>query len=327
MHKFAWSLSNSSLETPSTRIHLLQLNHITFTTSRVPPNTMAVVNYWSTPDSFAFLSSYGSGKLIKYIQETSHLDWSADECLTLLRRPQRTRLLDLAVRIKCGHLVYEKYDFEELKSFAEARGIDTLHYRKKWAFVKALEHADDTVAFPKFMQLPLEIRAGIYAYYFDADPAFVSPLLPSLALVSHQVRQEILPVFFRTCRFTIILEVGIDLGKAKVVCHPASAALISFARLTAREFGGINKLQLSVVDRNLPLVDDGIRINITISPSTNDYTIETFCIFAARRNYELSFEMYKAVHGVIAGIAARSGPSKLRKWDLTAIAGCLDREL
>ncbi|PPJ51337.1 hypothetical protein CBER1_08618 [Cercospora berteroae] len=114
-------------------------------------------------------------------------------------RPTKEALVARYQRIDKGLLCYDTCSVEELRAFAEARGlqIDNSRRRKRTRLVETLEKVDSKRPFHRFMDLPAELRVSIYEFYISDFPALLhKPTQPPLARTSQLIRQELLPVFY-----------------------------------------------------------------------------------------------------------------------------------
>ena len=67
-----------------------------------------------------------------------------------------------------------------------------------------LEKMDDVRDFPRFMELPAELRTRVYELYVAAFPNTLRlPTKPPLSRTSRFVRQEVLPVLYENAEFQI----------------------------------------------------------------------------------------------------------------------------
>jgi hypothetical protein len=98
---------------------------------------------------------------------------------------------------------YEGRGAAELQTFCKARGLPTKAITAS-RLARALEKADDLITFPRFFDLPAEIRNIIYELFFNALNSFESKhVQPPLTLASSQLRSEALPVFYDCATFNL----------------------------------------------------------------------------------------------------------------------------
>ncbi|KAK0365427.1 ornithine aminotransferase [Friedmanniomyces endolithicus] len=67
--------------------------------------------------------------------------------------------------------------------------------------IAILEQADDERVFPRFMDLPPELRVEIYGHHFRSFDEGILAVQPPLTTVCKLLRQEALPMFYRSHRF------------------------------------------------------------------------------------------------------------------------------
>lgn len=99
---------------------------------------------------------------------------------------------------------------DELQKFVTARGLEVESSRRARAtkLRTALENADAQRPFHKFMDLAPELRNRVYAFYMSEfnNNVLLAPTQPPLTQASSLIRQEALPVFYKTCKFTLALK-------------------------------------------------------------------------------------------------------------------------
>jgi hypothetical protein len=122
-----------------------------------------------------------------------------------LRSWTKSTLVKAVTRSTRGLLRYEGYQISELRSFCRQRklAVPNLWRARKMQLVEALEQADEVMKFQKLFDLPPELRVLIYTTYFDSLPKLEEPIQPPVCKVSRIIRQESLPIFFKTCTFTL----------------------------------------------------------------------------------------------------------------------------
>lgn len=112
------------------------------------------------------------------------------------------RLMKAVGRCERGLLSYEKYSADELRGFCLARKISLPSKRMTVPrLALMLEDADDDVeaAFPRFMELPAELRNRIYEQHFcDYDEIDTEHEQPPIT----EVFAESVPVFYKCVTFT-----------------------------------------------------------------------------------------------------------------------------
>jgi hypothetical protein len=85
----------------------------------------------------------------------------------------------------------------ELYGYRSPSGLD---------LVKLLLSADEAISFPKFMELPPELRLLVAQFYLDdlhKDGPLLAPVQPPLTRTSRYLRKEVLPLFSKTVTFAI----------------------------------------------------------------------------------------------------------------------------
>lgn len=115
-------------------------------------------------------------------------------------------------KIDIGIMQYSIWGTADLRDFLKRRGL--LVPKKetsKTALVEMLEAADYSPKFPRFMELPPEIRVMIYRHsmrsiidgHTSDSAANYLPLEPGIVHASRLIRAEALPVFYSTKTFPL----------------------------------------------------------------------------------------------------------------------------
>lgn len=113
----------------------------------------------------------------------------------------RLAVVDAIGRCQRGLMSYEGRAVDELQTFCKARGLPTKATTAS-GLIRALEKADDLATFPRFFDLPPEIRNVIYELHFnDFDTFTEKHAQPPLTLASRQLRLEALPLFYDCVTF------------------------------------------------------------------------------------------------------------------------------
>lgn len=111
-----------------------------------------------------------------------------------------------------GLLSYLGRPNSELRALIRARDLETDfgpgNIGQRFELLEVLEEADQNPEFERFMDLPPELRARIYEYYFlSLKEPLLAPTQPPLTLTNRMIRQESLPLFYATCSFELRLRV------------------------------------------------------------------------------------------------------------------------
>lgn len=114
-------------------------------------------------------------------------------------------LVESNARCQQGFLSYHGCQPKELMVFCAQRHIEIPDGRKakKAQLVHALQAADEKKDFPRFMELPPELRVQIYTDYFSSLGSLDQPVHPPISKVSRLLRQESLPLFYAKSRFPV----------------------------------------------------------------------------------------------------------------------------
>lgn len=124
-----------------------------------------------------------------------------------LSAANKSRLREIYYRAQRGLVLYEGCDKDELKTFCDRRGLQLNNPTpKKRELIQLLEGADDGPSFSRLGDLPPELRVYIYQLYFQSFEPLNGPGQPPITQVSRLVRQEALPLFYKTCIFRVKIE-------------------------------------------------------------------------------------------------------------------------
>lgn len=154
----------------------------------------------STRDDYWKLEHYSglkSKEMEQMLKDRGYDAGSRKSAENLSRHLQRA---DLGLRS------YVKLQNSELKDLISKRrpDMDVEIGNKREDLIDALEYADYHPEFDRFTELPPELRAKIYAYYFaEFEEALVAPKQPPLTRTSRMVRREALPLFYSSCTFEL----------------------------------------------------------------------------------------------------------------------------
>ena len=162
--------------------------------------------------------------------------------------------------MKRGLLSYDACSIDELRRFVEARSLPLpkQFFQSKADFINALELDDDEGCFPKFTDLPAELRVRIYAMVFGKVQVIRVPRQPPLSQVSRQLRQEVLPIFFSTCTFTFRICVERVNREPKYFIPNGFTA---FFEMRDEYVGSVKKLMIQLYNISSPIKDLGKMIN------------------------------------------------------------------
>ncbi|TKA25879.1 hypothetical protein B0A50_05634 [Salinomyces thailandicus] len=106
---------------------------------------------------------------------------------------------------------------------------------------------DKSARFPRFLDLPPELRNRIYHFALAPDPstALVRPAPPALSATSRQVRQETLPIFygdncfvlqFTAARYLQVFELPESLSAEALRCQATARWLAGVERMGVGKF-------------------------------------------------------------------------------------------
>lgn len=186
------------------------------------------------------------------------------------------------IRAHRGLKYYGHYNVDELREMVVGRRgpvfeSSTRSVRAK--YIEWLEDADEQPTFPRFMELPAELRELVYQHHFASYPEVLSsPCQPPISMVSKQIRRESLPLFYSECQFAI--EHSLYIGIQGVERMPSSEL---FLRRTASMYiARIRRLVLRVSHPNYPGDEERVQLLIQLEIDPSDGRISVLKVAAGR---------------------------------------------
>ena len=217
------------------------------------------------------------------------------------------RLKALAERCDRGHPSYEGYSVAQLRGFAKERGQKTTLPRKtnKKQLVRQLEDADhlsdtfeDSREFPRFLELPPELRNAVYVFYFK-DLKVVPQRFsqPPLCTVSRELRAESLGLFYEHSTFSL-----------------------SMTRPLLKIGNAMINRQSKLLRDNIPLSDftriKHLRVDLEVGTFMSAVGTWTIDLTKGQSTADGSRRRQREMQRVVDMIMAREGVNKLKKNDL-----------
>ncbi|TKA79796.1 hypothetical protein B0A55_03288 [Friedmanniomyces simplex] len=154
-----------------------------------PPGSKgAARDHWKL-DSHADLTT----KEVKATLSARHFDfrnWS-----------RRKRLRNLLTRSDRGLPSYERQSLAELRHLCQSRVFEIPQRGRKVDLIAILERADDEKTFPRFVDLPPELRLEVYGHHFRGLDEGMLAVQPPVTIACRLLRQEALPLFYTIYRF------------------------------------------------------------------------------------------------------------------------------
>jgi hypothetical protein len=152
-------------------------------------------NYWKL--GLYRCSEFTVQELIKYLQKRGY------HCRANISRPH---VIDAVGRYQRGLMSYDGLSVAELQTFCKAKGLPSKATTAS-RLARALEKADDLATFPKFFDLPAELRNIIYELFFRSLRNFDDKhVQPPLTMASRQFRAESLPLFYECATFDMFAQ-------------------------------------------------------------------------------------------------------------------------
>ncbi|CZT19156.1 uncharacterized protein RCC_05002 [Ramularia collo-cygni] len=120
-----------------------------------------------------------------------------------------SRLAYLCTRAQRGLISYFDRPIAELRQFCAQRSLPGVHGLKKVELVKLLEAEDEEASFPRFLELPAELRVLVYGFSFNVvkgeevqgfrqSPLGIRLVPPPVTAASKMLRKESLPLYHTT---------------------------------------------------------------------------------------------------------------------------------
>lgn len=213
------------------------------------------------------------GKTIKNLIE--YLKDEGYECRENINRPG---VIDAIGRHQRGLMSYEGCSVDELQAFCKARGLPAKATTAS-RLARALETADDLATFPRFLDLPAELRNAVYELHFHGFDSFSGQYVqPPLTLSSRQLRSETLPLFYDCATFDLVAMSFPALRQG--VQRPAPECIrifSSFTYMPAASFACINKFDLhwGNVAATKVKVESAMRFTVISEPANSSSTDRT----------------------------------------------------
>jgi hypothetical protein len=217
------------------------------------------------------------------------------------------RLKVLAERCDRGHLSYETYNVAQLRQFVEDRGLKIKSTSKanKKQLVQRLETAEklsdtfeDKREFPRFLELPPELRNAVYTFYFNGLKVVPQRFSqPPICKVSRELRVESLGLFYEHATFSISMtrcllntgDVAIN-HQSKLFCDSVSES-------------GFTRIRHLSVDLEIG----------TFLSAVGTWTID---LTSGKSIANSSCRRQQDMQRVVDMVMAREGRNKLRKTDI-----------
>lgn len=118
----------------------------------------------------------------------------------------RSDAIEAIGRYQRGLMSYDGLSVAELRAFCKARGLPGNGMTAS-RLARTLQEADDLVTFPKFFDLPPEIRNIIYELFYRSLSNFYDKhVQPPLTMASRQIRAESLSLFYECATFDMFAQ-------------------------------------------------------------------------------------------------------------------------
>jgi hypothetical protein len=240
------------------------------------------------------------------------------------KNANKDKLRDAVGRCQRGLLSYEKYSADELRGFCMARKISLPSKRMTVPrLALMLENADDDVdaTFPRFMELPAELRNRVYELHFrDYDEISTEYDQPPITEAS----PESLPLFYKCVTFTWELSLNTNFCIDK---HMFIGDSYNLTQIPAADLAQIKnfKLHWTVVSYGARgHTQRNVIFTAEISQVNNVKNINTFF---GKHVEPKSQEIENVMQRVLCEIGYRDATWKLQRHHLIAFQDALNNVL
>jgi hypothetical protein len=232
------------------------------------------------------------------------------------RHKGRARVCALYFRCQRGLLPYDGLPTSELKLFASQRALPSAQtfggQKLTTTTLKALlEEADDDATFERLSDLPPELRTAIFAHYFNSlDDSLARrryKYQPPITLVSPQIRQESLPLFYENSTFIMEGNQNLDRNCAAAAL---SATTRSFVASTTGHFARIRNLRINLRNRW------GYDLRIDLDLTKKDNPVGDYNLFAHPPNPNVNPQKHQKVLDCLSELSAKSRAIAVRPMEL-----------
>lgn len=119
---------------------------------------------------------------------------------------EKWQLAEEVKRADRGDLAYGKQTVEDLQRYVRQRRLQPpKNFNSRRRLTEVLKDDDDHKVFPKFLDLPPELRERVYGFYLAGFPQVLEfPTQPPLARTCQLMRTEVLPAFYKKATFQLI---------------------------------------------------------------------------------------------------------------------------
>lgn len=274
---------------------------------------------WNLPEAFYTTTAHQHDdywKVSKYPDLTKENIRQKLGAYPVPKSAKKKVLFEALYRKQLGLPSYHSSTNDELRKFIKHRKIDasavikgkTIGTRNE--LVKLLESADSRRTFPKFLDLPPELRNRIYELHFSDMRTAYAPTQPPITRSSRLLRQESLGLFYATCRFTAVVQKSSRNTWTRELHteHPlrlrfASHFLLWMKSTPANYTGNITKIELRMLTR----------VGAVVSSAWN---CEEVCkVDFSRKEVVMSDEWTKAFRGIGANAKVDEVFGKVVKKD------------
>lgn len=212
-----------------------------------------------------------------------------------------------------GLLCYEKCSNAELQTFVTDRKIVGTTPRDHIALtVEALKRADSELEFPRFRELPAELRIRVYHYYVsEFGDVLTTPAQPPLSRTCKQLRNEVLPVFYASHGVQLTFQCS---DTQSNIFRPDDTTMLFLLNLAPENLAELRRIRIRIIKkgRGIYLIDVTLFGDETAAEhdittdSSKSYNVPGMpTVKATVANLEAGFAM------VLDGVCLKEGRKKL----------------
>lgn len=248
----------------------------------------------------------------------------------------RPTLVKIMHRAEKQLVCYDACTTQELQKFARARRLPGSW--KRSLLERRLKAADGEATFPRFLDLPAELRNRVYQMYVAEFPVegLRTPAQPPITRCCRLLRQEALPVFYGSCTFVlnfahheVVPTWQRDTGRLLKAAPDTSLFLETLSVASAQE---IRRVEFRLREQHSGRYqgEEFCRCVVSLDGSEKGYVIEATAIF--ERGRELGdvadaeeARVERTVGEVVERVQVTEGRRKFEVADIYAMRVALEK--
>lgn len=230
-----------------------------------------------------------------------------------------------------GFMCFDKYSPIDLHEFARNRNLSRREHHRNWfhaatdknlgSLIQDLEQSDRQWIFPRFTELPAELRRIIYGFYIADFPGSLRlPTKPPLSRTCKLLRQEVLPMFYGNVELQI--ELKQDSNNPRRFAESINTQLF-LLHLASADAACIRRLKLVVARRQSCVLNTGDEVqkafHIDLGSSKDDFRVTPTVCDSCWRCWWDAQSCRFLLHGIVKlveGLSLRDGRRVFRLEDI-----------